>query len=98
MPDGDGRLILRDLRLKGDATPVLILTARGSVVERVEGLRDGADDYLVKPFAFEELVARLQAVLHHPTQFVGGSIHIGDLTFDTGSRQVFVDGRPQILS
>jgi len=68
------------------------------VVERVEGLRDGADDYLVKPFAFEELVARLQAVLHHPTQFVGGSIHIGDLTFDTGSRQVFVDGRPQILS
>ena len=98
LPDGDGRQILRDIRRKGDSTPVLILTARGSVVERVEGLRDGADDYLAKPFAFEELVARLQAVLRRPTQFLGGSIQIGNLTFDTGSRQVFVDGRPQILS
>jgi DNA-binding response OmpR family regulator len=98
LPDGDGRQILRDLRLKGDATPVLILTARGSVVERVEGLRDGADDYLAKPFAVEELVARIQALLRRPAQFLGGSIRVGNLTFDTGSRQVFVDGRPQILS
>jgi DNA-binding response OmpR family regulator len=98
LPDGDGRQILRDLRRKGDPTPVLILTARGSVVDRVEGLRDGADDYLGKPFAVEELVARIQAVLRRPAQFLGGVIRIDNLTFDTGSRQVFVDGRPQILS
>jgi len=98
LPDGDGRQILRDMRLKGDSTPVLILTARGSVLERVEGLRDGADDYLPKPFAVEELVARVQAVLRRPAQFLGGSLQIGNLTFDTGSRQVFIDGRPQILS
>src|SRR5262249_41469259 len=98
LPDGDGRQILRELRLKGDPTPVLILTARGSVMERVEGLRDGADDYLPKPFAVEELLARVQALLRRPAQFLGGSLRVGNLTFDTGSRQVFIDGNPRILS
>jgi len=98
LPDGDGRDILKELRRRGDPTPVVILTARGSVTERVEGLRDGADDYLAKPFAIEELVARLQAVLRRPAQYLGGSLRIGNLTFDTGSRQVFVNGAPQILS
>jgi len=98
LPDGDGRQVLRELRARGDPTPVLILTARGSVQDRVEGLRDGADDYVVKPFAFDELVARVQAVLRRPAQFLGGSLQIANLTFDSGSRQAFVDGNPHVLS
>ena len=98
LPDGDGRQILRNLRKRGDATPVVILTARGSVEDRVKGLRDGADDYLAKPFATEELVARVQAVLRRPAQFLGSSLQIGNLTFDTGNQQVFVDGKPKNLS
>src|SRR5258707_11510924 len=61
LPDGDGLDVLSAMRGRGDATPVLILTARGSLKDRVTGLQSGADDYMVKPFALEELVARLQA-------------------------------------
>ena len=57
LPDGDGLAVLREVRHRADPIPVLVLTARGSVDDRVSGLRSGADDYLVKPFAFEELVA-----------------------------------------
>ena len=98
LPDGDGRQVLREMRERGDATPVVILTARSSIAERVEGLRDGADDYLGKPFAFEELLAHLQAVLRRPAQYLGGTLQIGNLTFDTGSRQVCVNGVTKILS
>ncbi len=62
LPDGDGLALLRELRRQGDTTPAICLTARDAVGDRVEGLRDGADDYLVKPFAFEELLARIDAV------------------------------------
>lgn len=98
LPDADGRQILRELRARGDPTPVVILTARSSVADRVEGLRLGADDYLVKPFAFEELLARLQAVLRRPGDLLGRSLQVGNVTLDTGSRQVFVDGVPRVLS
>src|SRR5689334_11848615 len=59
LPDRDGSSVLREMRARRDSTPVLVLTARGGVRDRVAGLQVGADDYLVKPFAFEELVARL---------------------------------------
>src|SRR6266511_1405399 len=63
LPDGDGLSILRQIRQREDPLPVLVLTARGGLQDRVSGLRSGADDYLVKPFAFEELIARLEALL-----------------------------------
>jgi two-component system response regulator TctD len=77
---------------------VLILTARGGVQDRIAGLRGGADDYLVKPFDFEELVARLEAILRRPGPLLGHVLQVGNLTFDTESRQVFIDGQPQKLS
>ena len=98
LPDGDGRQVLREMRERGDATPVVILTARNSTAERVEGLREGADDYLSKPFAFEELLARLKAVLRRPAQYLGGTLQIGNLTFDTGSKEVCVNGVAKALS
>ncbi len=64
LPGRDGFSVLRELRARGDKTPVLMLTARDAVDDRVTGLDSGADDYLVKPFAFKELVARLRAVTH----------------------------------
>jgi DNA-binding response OmpR family regulator len=98
LPDADGLSILTELRGKNDPVPVLILTARSSASDRVKGLRSGADDYLVKPFAFEELVARLEAILRRPGQIVGSSFQLGNLVFDTGSRQTLVNGEPQHLS
>jgi len=98
LPDGDGLAVLREVRHRADPIPVLVLTARGSVDDRVSGLRSGADDYLVKPFAFEELVARLEALLRRPGQMLGSSLHVANLTFDTESRQAFIDEKPQVLS
>jgi two-component system response regulator TctD len=98
LPDGDGLSILRDLRARKDPIPVLVLTARGGVNDRINGLRTGADDYLVKPFAFEELVARLEALLRRPGQLLGRSLRLSNIVFDAESRQVFVDGKPQVLS
>jgi DNA-binding response OmpR family regulator len=66
LPDGDGLAVLREMRQREDPLPVLVLTARGGLQDRVSGLRSGADDYLVKPFAFEELIARLEALLRRP--------------------------------
>jgi DNA-binding response OmpR family regulator len=98
LPDGDGLAVLRDLRERKDATPVLVLTARGGVHDRVAGLRSGADDYLAKPFAFEELVARLQALLRRPGDLLGQLLQVGNVAFDTEARQAFVGGRPQFFS
>ncbi|MCU0655558.1 MAG: response regulator transcription factor [Polyangiaceae bacterium] len=86
LPDGDGVNLLQGWRAAGLATPVLMLTARGSSGEKVLGLRTGADDYLVKPFDFDELVARLEA-LHRRHQ--GGTldaVQLGDLQFFRRSR------------
>ena len=71
LPDGDGLSVLREIRRGEDPLPVLVLTARGGLQDRVSGLRSGADDYLVKPFAFEELLARLEALLRRPGQLLG---------------------------
>src|ERR1700676_3565829 len=97
-PPGDGLAILRELRHRKDPTPVLVLTARGGLQDRVTGLRSGADDYLVKPFALEELVARLEAQLRRPGQQLGSSLHIANLEFDLRNRQASIDDQPQVLS
>src|SRR6202453_1723190 len=94
LPDGDGLSILRELRHRKDPTPVLVLTARGGLQDRVNGLRSGADDYLVKPFALEELVARLEAQLRRPGQQLGNSLHIANLEFDLRGRQARTANRP----
>ena len=98
LPDGDGLSILREIRHRNDPIPVLVLTARGGIDDRVGGLRSGADDYLVKPFAFEELVARLEALLRRPGQLLGSSLNVANLVLDTESRQAFIDDKPQVLS
>jgi DNA-binding response OmpR family regulator len=98
LPDGDGLAVLRELRHRKDPIPVLLLTARGGLDDRVNGLRSGADDYLVKPFAFEELLARLEAQLRRPGQILGNSLRVANLEFDVRSRQATVNDEPQVLS
>ena len=87
LPDADGVDICRELRAGGDAG-IVILTARTVVGERVRGLEAGADDYLPKPFAFEELLARIRAVLRRRSPQTEGIIRLGDLEIDIGKRQV----------
>jgi len=98
LPDGDGLELLRELRQRDNPVPVLVLTARGGLHDRVHGLRSGADDYLVKPFALEELVARLEAQLRRPGQLLGSSLRIANLAFDTQNRQASINDQPQVLS
>jgi DNA-binding response OmpR family regulator len=98
LPDGDGLVLLRELRHRKDPVPVLVLTARGGLDDRVAGLRSGADDYLVKPFAFEELVARLEAQLRRSGQLLGNLLRVGNLEFDSRNKQAAVNGEPQVLS
>jgi two-component system response regulator TctD len=98
LPDGDGLSILREIRHRKDPLPVLVLSARGGVHDRVGGLRSGADDYLVKPFALAELLARLEALLRRPGQLLGNWLQIANLAFDTKGQQVYIDDKPQVLS
>ena len=98
LPDGDGLAILRELRHRKDSLPVLVLTARGGLDDRVNGLRSGADDYLVKPFALEELIARLEAQLRRPGQQLGNSLQVANLEFDLRNRQASINDQPQLLS
>lgn len=98
LPDGDGLDVLRELRYRNDSTPVLLLTARGGLQDRVAGLRTGADDYLVKPFALEELIARLEAQLRRPGQLLSAVLSLGNLAFDTRNRQCAIGGNAHVLS
>jgi two-component system response regulator TctD len=98
LPDEDGLAVLREIRNRKDPLPVVVLTARAGLQDRVAGLRSGADDYIVKPFAFEELVARLEAILRRPGQMLGSALRVGNVVFDTESRQVFINDKPHILS
>jgi len=98
LPDRDGLGLLREMRARRDSTPVLIVTSRGGLDDRLTGLRAGADDYLLKPFALEELVERLHALLRRPGDIIGELLQVGDLALDTQARQVFVRGAPLRLS
>ncbi|ODT07465.1 MAG: DNA-binding response regulator [Mesorhizobium sp. SCN 65-20] len=97
LPDGDGLTLVPKLRGRGNATPVLVLTARSDTSDKVDGLDMGADDYLAKPFAFEELLARLRALLRRPANVQTQVIRAGDLAFDFGHREVSVRGEPMTL-
>jgi two-component system, OmpR family, response regulator len=98
LPSLDGLTILRRWRKAGRTTPILILTARGQWEERVEGIEAGADDYLVKPFHMEELVARLRAVIRRSNGLAATPIHIGDYSLDTRLMQLSRDGLPVDLT
>jgi DNA-binding response OmpR family regulator len=92
LPDGDGLCLLAGLRRRPESPPVLVLTARDTVEDRVEGLDGGADDYLVKPFAMVELVARVKALLRRPGGPMGVRLEAGNLALDTVGRDVQVGG------
>ncbi len=98
LPRLDGISVLKRWRTAGVATPVLILTARGSWSERVEGIDAGADDYLPKPFQIEELLARLRAVLRRTAGHATSRTEIGDVVHDPRTMQVSVAGVPIALS
>jgi len=98
LPDGDGLSVIQDVRAAKNSTPILVLTARGGIHDRVTGLRSGADDYLVKPFSFDELVARIEALLRRPGQMLSNSLQLANLTFDTHSRQAFINDKPHPIS
>ena len=88
MPKMDGHQVLKKLRARGSNLPVLFLTARDSIAERVAGLDMGADDYLIKPFDFDELLARVRAMMRKRSGHKTSVITIGDLKIDTGSHEV----------
>jgi DNA-binding response OmpR family regulator len=93
LPGRDGLSVLRSLRNKQNATHVIILTAKDTIENRVEGLQAGADDYLIKPFAFEELLARVQALCRRSYQRKNPCIAIGDLEIDTNARVLLRKGK-----
>ncbi|HNP70012.1 MAG TPA: response regulator transcription factor [Kouleothrix sp.] len=98
LPDTDGLAVCGTLRARGIATPVLMVTARDAIDDRVAGLDSGADDYLVKPFAFAELLARLRALLRREPVFRGTVLQLADLTLDTVGHTVQRDGKPLTLT
>ena len=93
LPGITGIGVLREMRASGNNTPVLLLTAMGTVEDRVAGLDAGADDYLVKPFDFSELMARVRAIVRRGGERAGNVISSGDLTLDTASRTVTRGGK-----
>ena len=98
LPDRDGLEVISELRAQAKHIPVLILTARDGIDDRVKGLDCGADDYLLKPFAMKELAARLRALLRRPGGPLGATINIGNISLDTTTRQIKVDGRVVAIS
>lgn len=98
LPDIDGLDLLRRFRRRKVPLPIMILTARDGVNDRIEGIEQGADDYLTKPFELRELEARIHALIRRCYGGFSNNIVIGQLTLDTHNHQVLVDGRPLILS
>jgi two-component system, OmpR family, response regulator QseB len=92
LPDGEGFALLDELRRDGGRLPVLVMTARDSLADRLRGLDGGADDYLVKPFAVSELIARLRAVLRRTAGQASDCWSIGEVTIDAARQQVCVSG------
>lgn len=92
LPDGDGLNWLRTSRRGGFSCPAIIMTAMADVNDRIEGLNGGADDYLAKPFIIGELIARIRAILRRPPSIQDTRLRVGNLEFDTASRQVWIEG------
>ena len=98
LPKQDGTEVLRQARAAGDATPVLVLTARDGLEERIQALDLGADDYLLKPFAFRELLARMRAVVRRRDGVAHSLIGSDALQLDLTTREVLIDGRREALT
>jgi DNA-binding response OmpR family regulator len=94
LPDGDGLGAIRTLRSMGHATPILIMTARASIGDRVSGLDSGADDYLIKPFNDAELLARVRALLRRPSELQGPILKFGGVELDEVRGEVSCSGKP----
>ncbi len=97
LPDGDGLLLAQRCRGSGSTVPILFLTAKDAISDRVTGLEAGADDYLVKPFAFAELVARVRALLRR-SQGKVAVVRVGDIEINLGSRTVYRGGKLIVLT
>lgn len=98
LPGKNGLSVLADMRGKGDKTPVLLLTAKDGIEDRIRGLDAGADDYLVKPFAFGEMMARLRALTRRPVGHINNVYELADLVVDTDARTTTRDGKSISLS
>lgn len=98
IPAPDGFAVCREIRKAGQRMPILMLTARDAVEDRIQGLDCGADDYLTKPFEFRELLARLRALLRRPAGLIPAQLVIADLVIDTASQHVSRKGRRIILT
>ena len=98
LPGKDGFAVLKEVRQMGNDTPILLLTARDGIEDRVKGLDLGADDYLIKPFAFEELLARIRVMMRRKPKFVTNQLKIADLTLDRDTRIVTRAGKEISLS
>jgi heavy metal response regulator len=93
LPKKDGVEVCRELRAQGNKVPILMLTARDAIEDRVQGLDSGADDYLVKPFAFQELLARIRALLRRSGEIKTPRLQVGDLVLDTLTHQATRGGQ-----
>jgi DNA-binding response OmpR family regulator len=93
LPEKDGIEVCRDIRSQNINLPILMLTARDSTEDKITGLDSGADDYIVKPFAFKELLARIRALLRRPTSAVPPELKAGDLVLDSSTRRVYRGGK-----
>lgn len=91
LPGMDGFQICRELRRSNVLTPILMLTAKDALEDKITGLTEGADDYLTKPFSFEELLARIRALMRRSQDYKTGLLRVGDLTLDPVSRKVILD-------
>lgn len=98
LPEQDGITTCKKVRAEGNITPILMLTARGEVEDRIEGLDSGADDYLVKPFAMEELIARIRALLRRPSVALCDELSVQDVCINCNTRTVAVGDKPVKLT
>ncbi len=98
LPEQDGITTCKKIRTEGNTTPILMLTAKGELEDRIEGLDSGADDYLVKPFAMEELLARVRSLLRRPTTAVCTEIVVQDISLNCSTRTITVSDTPVDLT
>lgn len=98
LPKKNGFAVCKQIREEGNLTPILMLTARDQLEDKVKGLQEGADDYLTKPFAFEELLARIKALLRRTQDYKTKTLNVGDLELDPVSRKVTREGKPISLT
>jgi len=98
LPKKNGFSVCKEIRKDGNLTPILMLTARDQLEDKIKGLQEGADDYLTKPFAFEELLARIQALLRRTQDYKTKTLKVGDLELDPVARKITREGKPITLT